>query len=144
MRGSGWTPSTVPYGADQTMYLVIDKRGHHGGVYRETEVERSDLETVMADLMAGQFNEPIRVVAFNTLEHWSKDVSPEIAREIVACCDSNGSGVPDHLADFVERYRGQGDLLRAVFNAAALTDHGQPGNSNIVGRVKSRTPRPPR
>ena len=36
---------------------------------RETEVERTDLETVIADLMSGQFTDPIRVVAFNTLEH---------------------------------------------------------------------------
>jgi hypothetical protein len=29
------------------------------------------LETIITDLMSGQFNDPIRVVAFNTLEHWS-------------------------------------------------------------------------
>jgi hypothetical protein len=34
--------------------------------------ERSDLETVIADLMAGEFNEPIRVVAFNTSEKCAK------------------------------------------------------------------------
>jgi hypothetical protein len=57
----------VPYGADQTVYLVVDGFGGIGTVYRETEVERTDLETVTADLMSGQFNDPLRVVAFNTL-----------------------------------------------------------------------------
>jgi hypothetical protein len=72
---TGWTPRIVPYGADQTVYLVVDRFGRLGTVYRETEVERTDLETIITDLMSGQFNDPVRVVAFNTLEHWSEDVS---------------------------------------------------------------------
>ena len=82
MPSTGWTPRIVPYGADQTVYLVIDRFGGLGTVYRETEVERADLETIIADLMTGQFNDPIRVVAFNTLEHWSANVSEDIATEI--------------------------------------------------------------
>jgi len=100
-----WTPGIVPYGADQTVYLVIDRfRG--GSVYRETEVERADLEAVIADLMSGQFNDAVRVVAFNTLEHWSRDVSQEIAREIQTCCDIQGDPIPDHLQEFVDSYAG--------------------------------------
>jgi len=95
----------VPYGADQTMYLVADKLCDRGGVYREIEVERTDLETVITDLMSGQFNDPIRVLAFNTLEHWSKDISEEVASEIQTCCDINGDEVPEHLQEFVERQR---------------------------------------
>jgi hypothetical protein len=64
MPSIGWTPRIVPYGADQTVYLVIDRFGGLGTVYRETEVERTDLETIVSDLISGQFNDPIRVVAF--------------------------------------------------------------------------------
>ena len=106
MRKSGWTPSIVPYGADQTIYLVIDNFGHPGGVCRETEVERTDLETIITDLMSGQFNDPIRVVAFTTLEHWSQDVSEDIALEIQTRCDIQGAGVPEHVQDFVANYIG--------------------------------------
>jgi hypothetical protein len=100
------TLSLVPYGADQTVYLVIDRFGGLGSVYRETEVERTDLETVIVDLMSGQFNDPIRVVAFNTLEHWSEDVSEYIAFEIQTRCDIDGEDVPDSIRDFVESYVG--------------------------------------
>src|SRR5277367_3775690 len=31
------TPSIVPYGADQTVYVVVDSFGANGTVYRETE-----------------------------------------------------------------------------------------------------------
>ena len=42
MPSTGWTPSTVPYGADQTVYLVVDRFGRLGSFYREIEVERTD------------------------------------------------------------------------------------------------------
>jgi hypothetical protein len=105
MPRTGWSPTTVPYGADQTVYLVID-RYSSGIVYRETEVERADLETIINDLLSGQFNDPIRVVAFNTLEHWSQDVSEDVAREIQTRCDITRDPVPGHLQDFVDSNAG--------------------------------------
>lgn len=92
--------SRIPYGADETVFVVIENSGGRGSVDRETE--RGDLETVVADLLAGQIGDPIRVVAFNTLEHWSKDMSADVAREIQTRCDIDGVPVPDHLRDFVE------------------------------------------
>jgi hypothetical protein len=94
----------VPYGADQTVYLVVDRLGRLGNVYRETEVERTDLETIIADLISGQFSDPVRVVAFNTLEHWSQDVSKDIALEIQSRYDIEGAAVPEHIQDFVTSY----------------------------------------
>lgn len=101
MPGTGGAESIVPYGADQTVYLVIDRFGGLGNVYRETEVERTDFEAVVADLMSGQFNDPVRVVAFNTLEHWSRDVSQDAAVEIQIRCDIEGLAIPEHIQDFV-------------------------------------------
>ena len=106
MPGTGWSPRFVPYGADQTVYLVIDRFRDSATVYRETEVERADLETIIADLMSGQFNDPMRVVAFNTLEHWSEDVTEYVAFEIQARCDIEGAPVPEHIRDFVEAFTG--------------------------------------
>jgi hypothetical protein len=59
----------VPFGADETVYLVIDSFSS-GTVYRETGIEEADLESVLSDLLSGQYNSPVRVVAFNMLEHW--------------------------------------------------------------------------
>lgn len=109
-------PGIVPYGADQTVFLVVDRFGSLGTVYRETGVEQADLETIIVDLISGQFNNPIRVVAFNTLEHWSEDVSEYIAFEIQTRCDIQGNRVPEHIRDFVDgRTRGARQLsLRLV------------------------------
>jgi hypothetical protein len=90
---------------------LVDRFGELGSVYRETEIERTDIETVISDLLTGQFNDPIRVVAFNTLEHWSDDVSEEIATEIQARCDIEGTPVPDHLSDFVATHTGRARQL---------------------------------
>jgi hypothetical protein len=106
MRRAGRAPRLVPYGADQIVYLVVDSFSASGAVCRETEVERADFETIIADFLTGQFNDPVRVIAFNTLEHWSDDVSAAIAAEIQARCDIEGTSVPEHIADFVDRYSG--------------------------------------
>ena len=96
----------VPYGADQTLYLVVDRKGRFGNVHDETEIERSDVETIIAELMSGQFNEPARVIAYNTLEHWSQDVSRDIADEIQTRCDIEGRTIPEHIRDFVDTHAG--------------------------------------
>ena len=103
MPSTGWSPGMVPYGADETVYLVVDSFSD-GTVYRETEIEKADLETIVDDLMSGQYNSPVRIVAFNTLEHWSEDVSSDIAAEIQMRCDIEGAPVPEHLTDFVQSH----------------------------------------
>ena len=57
--------------------------------------------------MTGQFNDLVRVVAFNTLEHWADDVSKDVAQEIQARCDIAGEPVPEHVEDFVAPYAGR-------------------------------------
>jgi len=106
MPRTGWTPSIMPNGEDQTVYLVVDRFGALGVAYRETDVVRTDLETTITDLMSGQFNDPVRVVAFNTRERWAQDVSNDIALEIHSRSDIDGHDVPETLRDFVERHAG--------------------------------------
>ncbi|MEO8322319.1 MAG: hypothetical protein ABI561_28770 [Bradyrhizobium sp.] len=90
-------PSIVPYGADLTVYQVLETPGI-GGIARTTE--RTDLETIIAELLSGRFHDPIRILAFNTLEHWAEDVSADVAREIQCRCDIEGRHLPDYLEDF--------------------------------------------
>ena len=106
MPRTGWTPSIVPNGEDQTVYLVVDRFGALGVAYRETDVVRTDLETTITDLVSGQFSDPVRVVAFNTAERWAQDVSKDIALEIQSRSDIDGHDVPETVQDFVERHAG--------------------------------------
>jgi len=106
-----WTTSIVPYGADETIYIVVDGLGQRGTFHQEREIERTELESVVADLLSGQFNDPICVAAFNTLEHWSKDISTDVAREIQCRCDMDSCDVPQYLAGFMELHIGPASQL---------------------------------
>jgi hypothetical protein len=107
MSKSNWTPSIVPNEDDQAVYLVVDDFGRKGRSYREADVETADLETVIVDLLDGQFNNPVRVVAFNTFEGWSQDVSEDIAQELRRRCDLQLCDVPSNIQEFVERHEGR-------------------------------------
>lgn len=104
---SFWTPTLVPRQPDdQNVYLVVDDFGPAGQIFREADVEATDLESVISDLLAGQFSKPIRIVAFNTAEHWADDVSVDVAREIRRRFDAAYDDVPSTVEDFVERHVG--------------------------------------
>ena len=100
MLQAGVPSPVVPYGADQTLFVVIDRLDEA----TEIRVERSDLEATIGELVAGCFNDPIKVISFNTLEHWMKDISTDVAGEIRARCEIDGLELPDYLSDFVESH----------------------------------------
>ncbi len=100
MLEAGVQSAVVPYGADQTMFVVIDRLDKA----TEIRVERSDLDAAIGEMVAGCFNDPIKVISFNTLEHWMKDISTDVAGEIQARCDIDGVTLPDYLSDFVESH----------------------------------------
>jgi hypothetical protein len=107
MRRSNWTPSIVPSGDDHNVYLVMDDLGRLGRVWREADDRAAELEAVILDLLAGQYKSPIRVVFFNTAEHWSQDVSADVAQELRRRCDLQQRDIPFFLQDFVDRYEGR-------------------------------------
>jgi hypothetical protein len=84
---------------DVTVYLVLDDFGEIGRAYRETDEARADFKSLLEDLRAGQFHAPVRVVAFNTAEGWSRDVSEDIAREIAGLSEE----IPASARAFVDR-----------------------------------------
>lgn len=106
MRRSSRTPSIVPNeSGDQTVYLVLDCLGRNGCVWRETDGEQVDLESVITDLMSGQYNDPSRVIAFNTAERWSRDVSEDVALEIERRADLASEDVSSTLDGFMDSFR---------------------------------------
>ncbi len=101
------SPSIVPPGNDQDVYLVLDDFGGRiGQAWRETDVESARLEAVIADLLDGQYSNPVRVIAFNTAEGWSRDVSEDVAHELRRFCAEMGRDLPAFLQEFPERQEG--------------------------------------
>ena len=100
MLQAGVPSPVVPYGADQTIFVVIDRLDRT----TEIRIERNDLEATIGELVAGCFHDPVKVISLNTLEHWLKDISTDVAGEIRARCDIDGVRLPDYLSDFVESH----------------------------------------
>jgi len=59
---------------------------------------------VIADLLEGQYTNPVRVIAFNTSKGSSHDVSNVVALELRTRCEHHGRELPVSLQQFVERY----------------------------------------
>lgn len=76
----------------------------NGRAWREADAETTDLETVIADLLTLQYKAPVRVIAFNTAERWSRDVSEDIAHELRRRCDLQLAELPAGLEEFVTRF----------------------------------------
>jgi hypothetical protein len=68
---------------DVTAYIVVEDFGQYGRAFRETDLAEADLDTIVRNMISGEYRNPLRVVAFNTAEGWSRDVSEEIAYDVL-------------------------------------------------------------
>ena len=60
----------------------------------------TDRPTLIRHLLEGQYSSPVCVVAFNTAEGWSRDVSEGIAATLAQACADCGE-IPSSIADFI-------------------------------------------
>ena len=88
------SPSIVPRDDDQDVYFVMDDLGRLGRVWQETDPDSTDRETVIRDLLDGQYSNPVRVISFNIAEGWSRDASDDIADALRWRCDLEGREPP--------------------------------------------------
>jgi hypothetical protein len=104
-----WTPSIVPHDDDdQNVYLVVDDFGRNGRSYREADVEATDLETVIIDLLTGEYK---------NRSAWWPSTPPRsglrmyrpmyVAHELRQRCDLQMRDVPFGLEEFMDRHKGR-------------------------------------
>ena len=90
------------------IYLVLDEFGGRlGRAWRETAEEDANHETLIRDLMDGQYSCPARIVAFNTAEGWSRDVTVDVADEL-----RRRFAEFDEVPDFVQAFLQTGSTRR--------------------------------
>ena len=95
------SPPLVP-GFDNDVYLVLDDFGQLGRAYREADEDHANKESVIRDLREGYYNNPARVVCFNTHDGTSRDATFEIVREIKNRSERKSEELSPGLRDFVE------------------------------------------
>ena len=100
MRSS---PSIVPvHGIDRDTNLVLDDYGRVGRAWAETDEDHTSLDAVITDLLDGQYRRPVRVISFNTVEGWSRDVSEDVVHELRRRCADQDRELPGSVEPFVE------------------------------------------
>src|ERR1700704_4990930 len=99
-------PALVPE-LRAAVYLVLDDLGHDFGMtYRETRLAESDEATVIENLLTGQYDNPLRVIAFDVEEGWSRDTSEDIARGVMERARAEDRDLPRPTEIFIERHVG--------------------------------------
>src|SRR5580700_6844164 len=89
---------------DVTVHVVLDDFGKAGRAYREQDEAQASFGTIVDDLLTGQYSAPVRVVAFNTAEGWSRDVSEDVAREVVRRLVEDGRALAASSRQFIEAH----------------------------------------
>ncbi len=118
------SPSIAPQGFDVDVYVVLDDFGKLGRSYREVDEEAADRHTVIRNLISGEYNDPVRIVAFNTAEGWARDVTEVIAREIHDRAARSGERLSPGLRSFIEREIGTAQRPPSL--AAQMTNPDDP------------------
>ncbi|MBR0698212.1 hypothetical protein JQ553_33890 [Bradyrhizobium lablabi] len=90
---------------DRTFYIVLEDFTS-GAAFRETD-EGLDYPTLIKDLLSGQYDDVLRIVAFNAAEGWSRDASAEVAHDLERLIGAEGLEVSDILRDFIVSYIGR-------------------------------------
>ena len=96
-------PWIVP-GASEDFYIVVNHYGRFGTAFAETDLG-ANYETTIADLMAGQHSDPLRVIMFDPETNRSEDVSHAVAQAVLRRLGLEGRNVPSELEDFIDRRR---------------------------------------
>ena len=76
------SPSIAPDGPEQDTYIVLDDFGSLGRAWRETDEAGANRAALVRNLLDEQYEDPVRIVAFNTAQGWSRDVTVDIADEL--------------------------------------------------------------
>jgi hypothetical protein len=98
--------SLVPRTDDVDVYLVLDELRTQGRVWREIDEGLANEAAVIEWIIESQFDHPVRVVAFNTAEGWSRDVSEDVARKLLDM-SRQGRVLGAAACEFVERATGK-------------------------------------
>ena len=97
---------------DVTVYIVLNYFGSRlGRAYAETGEDEADENTIIENILNGQYSHPLRVVAFNTAEGWSRDVSEDIGRAVLDRAQKEGRPIGKAAQEFLKHVLGEDVLV---------------------------------
>ena len=98
------SPASLVPSLDVDVHLVLCDFGRAGLAYVETDPAEADATTVVRNLLQGQYERPVRVVALNADEGWARDVSENIAAKIREVAQREGQDLTSGTRAFIEAH----------------------------------------
>jgi len=86
---------------------VFCRFGRAGLAYVETDPAEADATTVTQNLLYGRYGKPLRVVALNVSENWSRDVSEAMAYRVREIAQREHYELTKGTLDFIEAHLGR-------------------------------------
>jgi hypothetical protein len=77
------TPLAPKLTDNVTVHIVLNDFGELGRAFLETDELEVDEWTIISKIISGEYSNPVRVVAFNIAEGWSRDVTEDIAQAVI-------------------------------------------------------------
>jgi hypothetical protein len=93
--------SLVP---EQDLHFVLCEFGRFGQAYVETDPMEADASTIVRNLLQGQYDRPVRVLALNVEEGWVRDVSEIIAAKVQDVAGREQQGLTAGTRAFIEAH----------------------------------------
>lgn len=98
------SPSIAPLGPTHpSVHLVLCDFGKLGRAYVETEPVTTEAN-VVENILAGEYDHPLVVVAFSVDEGWARDVSEDIAELVIERARSEERPLSSGARQFIEKH----------------------------------------
>jgi hypothetical protein len=98
--------SLVP-SLNEDVHFVLCDFGRTGLAYVETDPAEADATTVVQNLLHGQYERPLRVLALNADEGWARDVSETMAAKVRDVAEHEGRELTSGTLAFIEDHIGR-------------------------------------
>ena len=105
---------------NHTTYLLMDEIDQYGDVWREMSDGEANEVTIVQWIIEGQVNRPVRVIAVNTEEGCSRDVTHDVAMKLLEL-NQDAVALGAAAREFVERVTGH--PRRLLFSSKAAAAH---------------------
>jgi hypothetical protein len=89
---------------DRDLHFIMCAFGRSGLAYVETDPTEADATTIVRALLRGLYDRPLRVIALNAGEGWSRDVSKAIAAKVREVAELEDRELTDDTLGFIEMH----------------------------------------
>jgi hypothetical protein len=95
----------APGEPDVVIHLVLNDFAR-GRAYVETEEAQADQESIIENILSGQYSHPLRVIAFNVAEGWARDATEDIAHAVLDRARGHNRPIAGAAQEFLEKTLG--------------------------------------